>query len=162
MINSLDMATISHFGIDKQSSMEIRRKASMLFLKALGHSQRRSFWSKLIGRPNQLRDLAQVEADASRRPTRRTSIVNVPLTKIVGSEGRVNDFDSVFNPLNDHTRDRWLGIAEARRRGIALPPVDLIQVADEYYVRDGHHRISVAKAAGQGEIEARILFELAG
>ncbi len=162
MINSLDMATISHFGIGKQSSMEIRRKAGMLFSRALSKGQRRSFWHKLIGRSNQLRNLAQIEAHASRQPTRHTGVVSVPLAKIVGSEGRVNDFDGAFNPLTDHIRDRWMGIAEARRRGIALPPVDLIQVSDEYYVRDGHHRISVAKAAGQGEIEAHILFELVG
>jgi hypothetical protein len=78
----------------------------------------------------------------------------------VGSEGRVDDFDSAFNPLTAHTRDRWIGIAVARRQGTVLPPVELIQVGDVYYVRDGHHRISVAKAEGQAEIEARILHAL--
>jgi hypothetical protein len=43
------------------------------------------------------------------------------------------------------------------RSGISLPPVELIQVEDEFFVRDGHHRISIAKVTGQLEIEARIV-----
>lgn len=87
-------------------------------------------------------------------------VVNIPLAKIVGSENRVSDFDNTFNPLNEHNRDRWINIALTRRNGASLPPVELIQVGEEYYVRDGHHRISVAKAANQTEIEARIAFVL--
>jgi hypothetical protein len=82
------------------------------------------------------------------------------LAKIVGSEGRTADFDSAFDPLRSHNRDRWIGIAAARRQGAILPPVELIQVGDTYYVRDGNHRVSVAKAAGQVEIEAQILYLL--
>ena len=160
MVNSLDMSTISHFVINRQSSIDIRLKASMLFSRALNSGQRRSFWHKLIGKENKLRDLAQIEANAGRQPARHSSVVNIPLAKIVGSEGRVNDFDSAFNPLNEYIRDRWIGIAAAHCQGTVLPPVDLIQVADTYYVRDGHHRISVAKAVGQTEIEALILYEL--
>jgi hypothetical protein len=44
----------------------------------------------------------------------------------------------------------------ARQLGVALPPVDVIQVEDAYFVRDGHHRVSVARAMGQQEIEAEI------
>jgi hypothetical protein len=48
-------------------------------------------------------------------------------------------------------------VAAARRRGKSLPPVDLIQVGDAYFVRDGHHRISVARALGQQDIEAKVI-----
>lgn len=47
-------------------------------------------------------------------------------------------------------------MAIARARGIQLPPVDLIQVGEHYFVCDGHHRISVAKAQGQVVIEALV------
>ncbi|MBK7216901.1 MAG: hypothetical protein IPH95_07545 [Candidatus Promineofilum sp.] len=90
----------------------------------------------------------------------RAGVVNVPLSQIVGSEGRASDFDSDFHPLNDNTRDRWINIAAAIRRGASMPPVELIQAADGYYVRDGHHRISVARAAGQASIEGRIAYVL--
>jgi hypothetical protein len=107
-----------------------------------------------------LGDLVQSGPNAERRPALGAGVVNVSLSKIVGSEGRVRDFDNTFHPLNDHTRDRWIGIAVARRNGVTLPPVELIQVGCAYYVRDGHHRISVARAAGQAEIEARIAYAL--
>jgi hypothetical protein len=50
----------------------------------------------------------------------------------------------------------WLSVAVARQRGKSLPPVKLIQVGDVYYVQDGHHRISVARALGQRDIEAEV------
>ena len=113
-----------------------------------------------MGNENKLRDLTEIARKAKRQPAQRAGVVNIPLTKIIGSEGRTNDFDSAFNPLKSHNRDRWIGIAAARRRGTILPPVELIQVADTYFVRDGNHRVSVAKAAGQVEIEAQILYVL--
>jgi hypothetical protein len=51
---------------------------------------------------------------------------------------------------------RWLRIAAARDQGKVLPPVVLVQVGDVYFVRDGHHRISVARALGQQDIEAQV------
>jgi hypothetical protein len=80
----------------------------------------------------------------------------VAIDQIVGSECRVADFDRDFNPLQDHTRERWLNIAKTRLRGCYLPPVILIQMGEHYFVRDGHHRISVARALGLNEIEAKI------
>jgi hypothetical protein len=51
---------------------------------------------------------------------------------------------------------RWLSVARALEKGVALPPVELIQLGDRYFVRDGHHRISVARAMRQDEIEATV------
>jgi hypothetical protein len=80
----------------------------------------------------------------------------VPIRQIRGSEGRSRYFDCDFNPLYDEARGRWLNIARARQQGKNLPPVVLVQVGDIYFVRDGHHRISVARALGQLYIEARV------
>jgi hypothetical protein len=115
---------------------------------------------KLFGQEPNLRDLDQVETKAKRLPTKKSSVVIIPIEKIVGSEGRVQDFDHDFHPLTDHTEQRWISIAVARRQGKSLPPVELIQVGEEYYVRDGHHRVSVARALGQQEIEAHIQYAL--
>jgi hypothetical protein len=81
----------------------------------------------------------------------------VAIERILGSEGRANDFDRDFNPLQDRSKGRWLGVAAARQRGKPLPPVALIQVGDVYFVQDGHHRISVARALGQRAIEASVM-----
>jgi hypothetical protein len=80
----------------------------------------------------------------------------VPIDQIQGSQGRSNDFDCDWHPLQARTRSRWLGIARARSRGQTMPPVDLIRVGDVYFVQDGHHRISVARALGQLDIEAEV------
>ncbi|MBN1966704.1 MAG: hypothetical protein JW910_18775 [Anaerolineae bacterium] len=78
----------------------------------------------------------------------------VALDHITGSENKSDAFDAHFRPLNDASAGRWQGIAAAWMRGDSLPPVELIRVGDRYYVRDGHHRISVARALGQRDIDA--------
>lgn len=80
----------------------------------------------------------------------------VSICRIRGSESRAGDFDCDFNPLHDHNRGHWLSVATARQRGKTLPPVALIQVGDLFFVRDGHHRISVARTLGQSAIEATV------
>ncbi len=81
----------------------------------------------------------------------------VPLDSIRGTEGRLNDFDDCFHPLDERTRQRWMSIAHAHEQGFDLPPADLIQVGDVYFVRDGHHRISVARAFGRISITANVI-----
>lgn len=83
-------------------------------------------------------------------------IQTVSIDAIRGSEGRCNEFDARFHPLKEHTRFRWERVASARQDGIALPAVDLIQIGASYFVRDGHHRISVASAMGEKVIEANV------
>lgn len=160
MFNSLEMVSVSQYGFGKRNPLESRRIAGLVFERMLRRGKARSLWARLTGKDNSLGDLVLISLNAARRPARGAGVVSVPLNKIVGSEGRVQDFDRAFLPLNDHTRDRWIGIAVARRNGVALPPVELIQAGDDYYVRDGHHRISVAGATGQAEIEARIVYTL--
>ena len=76
------------------------------------------------------------------------------IRQIRGTEGQRDAFDDAFHPLTSHTRGRWVSIASAWLQGTSLPPVDLIRVGEVYFVRDGHHRISVARALGQQEIDA--------
>jgi hypothetical protein len=117
-------------------------------------------WATLTGRSRCLLALEKIRQECHVSTTERCQFAAetrlVPIAQIVGSEGRCGDFDRDFNPLHDHPRERWLRIAAARRRGAPLPPVDLVQVGDLYFVQDGHHRISVARALGQPDIEARV------
>ncbi len=78
----------------------------------------------------------------------------IPIDRIRGSESRCDDFDSNLRPLQDHTRQRWIIIAVARISGAPLPAVELIQLRGFYFIRDGHHRVSVARALGERYIEA--------
>jgi hypothetical protein len=74
----------------------------------------------------------------------------------VPSVSRTSAIDRDFNPLQDHHRGRWPRVAAARDQDKVLPPVVLVQVGKVYFVRDGHHRISVARALGQLDIEAEV------
>jgi hypothetical protein len=80
----------------------------------------------------------------------------VPLDAIVGTVDRAADFDRGFRPTTTRLRSRWERIAAAQRRGEALPPVSLFQVGELYFVRDGHHRVSVAKSLGRDDIDAYV------
>jgi hypothetical protein len=81
-------------------------------------------------------------------------VQTVALAQIVASEGRSGDFDRRFAPLRNHLAERWLGIAVAWMSAQPLPPVHLIELDGRLVVRDGHHRLSVARALGAEEIEA--------
>jgi hypothetical protein len=78
------------------------------------------------------------------------------IEQIRGSAARSADFDSLFYPSQGHSQKRWVSIAAARMMAFVLPPVELIQVGDSYFVRDGHYRISVARALGEEYIEAEV------
>ena len=81
---------------------------------------------------------------------------SIAVNQILGSEGRCHDFDVGFRPLRSHNKERWVRIAAARLMRTPLPPVTLMQVGDRYFVLDGHHRISVARALGQTEVDAEV------
>lgn len=109
-------------------------------------------FSKLLGRPNALRILPSRQGEGHYLGTRA-----VPLSQIVGTENRAGDFDAHFRPLNSNTQERWQSLYRAWQRGVALPPVELVKRGADYYVRDGHHRLSVARALGQTEIDVVVI-----
>jgi hypothetical protein len=80
----------------------------------------------------------------------------VPLDAVVGTIDRAVDFDRGFHPTSGRLRSRWERIAAAQRRGESLPPVSLYKVGDLYFVRDGHHRVSVAKSLRRTDIDAYV------
>ncbi len=80
----------------------------------------------------------------------------IPVDQIVGSVDKVREFDPQFRPRSGRSRQRWERIAEAARRGEPLPPIDVYQVGEMYFVRDGHHRVSVYRALGLRMIEADV------
>lgn len=116
-------------------------------------------WLALTGRSCRLLDLARIEASVTILDYTFMGRRTVPLNQIRGSatSARCYDFDADFRPLKRHSASRWQGIAAARRRGVKLPPVALLQVGDTYFVEDGHHRVSVARAYRDQEIEAEVI-----
>ncbi|TMK72236.1 MAG: chromosome partitioning protein ParB [Actinobacteria bacterium] len=86
----------------------------------------------------------------------RLGLKVIPLDSIVGTVDRSRDFDRSFRPTSRRVRRRWEGIAEAIRRGQSMPPIDVYRIGDLHFVRDGHHRVSVARAMGLDTIDAYV------
>jgi hypothetical protein len=91
-----------------------------------------------------------------RRGERSLGVQVIPLDAIVGSVDKVRDFDRRFRPTSDRSRQRWERMALKSRKGESFPPIDVYKLGNLYFVRDGHHRVSVARALGNREIEANV------
>jgi hypothetical protein len=133
------------------------RVALSLYNRARTRAWLRRVWSILTRRRQGLLDLSEVETRCTVRHRHYRGIQTVCLDQIRGSDGRCRDFDSVFYPSQEHNRGRWLAIAALQASGAILPPVQLVQVGEIYFVQDGHHRISVARASGKACIEAEVV-----
>jgi len=133
-----------------------RARVSPLFEDARKRARFSQITSILRGRPRRLVELEELIQGATIVSQYALGPQTVCIHAIQGTENRNTDFDSDFNPLKSDNRDRWINIALAQLQDIGLPAIDLIQIGDTYYVRDGHHRISVARALGADFIDANI------
>jgi hypothetical protein len=131
-------------------------RAVNLFNQARWNSALEKAKRIFLGGVNALFDLESIPTSMVRN-RRYGGIKPVSIDAIRGTLGRVQDFDSEFNPLDDRIRDRWVGIAVVRSCNIPLTPVELIEVNGVYFVIDGHHRISVARALGETMVDAEII-----
>jgi hypothetical protein len=94
------------------------------------------------------------ELVANNRLHRGTRVVEVD--QIVGSVGRWRDFDRSFLPARASVGQRWKRIDRAFQRGEDMPPVELYEIGDAYFVVDGHHRVSVARYHDVPTVEASV------
>lgn len=80
----------------------------------------------------------------------------IPLEKIIGSVGRYSDFTRDFLPRKESDSQRWASVKMATESMLGVPPIEVYKVGDYYFVRDGNHRVSIARSNGQRYIEAYI------
>jgi hypothetical protein len=95
--------------------------------------------------------------DSATIPSGRPRLRVIALAEIVGTTEPTISFDAAFRPASQLVRARWEPVALAHYRGVALPPIDVLQRPDGYYVIDGRHRVSVARALGHRDIEAWVI-----
>jgi hypothetical protein len=100
---------------------------------------------------DEVRRAARLEGQSYR------GLKDIPIDDIRGSVGRPNDFDASFLPVKPQMRERWEQLDAAMRRGEAVPPIEVYQLGDVYFVKDGHHRVSVARHLGWKTIPARVI-----
>ncbi|HRZ90992.1 MAG TPA: transcriptional regulator, partial [Spirochaetia bacterium] len=108
--------------------------------------------------PSRSRLLSLEEVRSVLRPEGETylGMQAVPLDRIVGSEGRYRDFNRHFLPRFDHLRPRWVRVDVAHYKDVILPPIRLYEIGGLYFVRDGNHRVSVARMQRSVCIDAEV------
>src|ERR1700694_1540717 len=137
-----------------------RIRAIQDFDRARARAFRRSLASILTGRATRLRSIEPLLRAAGLEGRAFAGVREIPVDRIVGSvatEGKASDFDPEFLPVNRRMRERWTRIYLAVVEGDALPPIDVYKVDGNYYVIDGHHRVSVARNLGRPTINARVI-----
>jgi len=122
-----------------------RRRADLQAVLSLLSGQRR----ELLPYDEVRRRLHAVESAGERRE-------DVPLDAIVGSVDRYQDFGRGFLPRLDADKDRWVRVNMAMTGLEGVPPVELYRIGDAYFVKDGNHRVSVARQLGAPSIEALV------
>lgn len=110
-----------------------------------------------FGREDAILPFEEVVAALGRLGEQDLGVRSVDLDSIVGTVDRGRGFDRSFRPLSGTARVRWERIAALMRRGEPMPPIDVYRIGDVHFVRDGHHRVSVARALGVPALDAHVV-----
>ena len=136
------------------SFIDIRSHLSHQFFTLRTDARREALWARLMGKNTDLASFPEETPEKS--PNRRFSgTVDIPVEQIVGTINRQSDFDHKFRPLNKHLHDRWVDVYLTLDRE-GWPPILVHKVGENYYVEDGHHRVSIAQALGFAFIQAKV------
>ncbi len=128
-----------------------------------GRARRRRALSRVAARlrrepsdVNVILPFEEVVEALGRRGERSLGLQTIELDSIVGTVDRGREFDRSFRPTSGRVRGRWERIATAQRKGQAMPPIDVYRIGELHFVKDGHHRVSVARELGHEVIEAYV------
>ena len=121
----------------------------------------KAFWQEILqhlrGREDHLLNFDQVRSRLHLHEEHYEGVQDVPLKQIVGSVGRYKDFTSTFLPKNSNMKERWSRVYALAHSLEGPPPIELYKVGDAYFVRDGNHRVSVARQLGSKTIQAHVI-----
>jgi hypothetical protein len=140
----------------EDSSPGIRSLAKADFESALRKGFWRSVVSWLTQNTNELLPFDEVRKNLPFKGQHYIGLRQIPINDVVGSVGRYNDFDRAFLPRYESSSGRWISIDEAHLRDIDLPAIEVYKIGSAYFVKDGNHRVSVARERGQFYIDAEV------
>lgn len=128
-------------------------ETTVLFDWAYRKGQAKRLYARMRGLSQRLLHLDDVLEDQVILNRYSAGIHTVAIDQIRGSVNK-GEFDHDFYPTKRHIEERWASVARALLNDVNLPPVELIQVGDIYFVVDGHHRVSVARGLGYRYLDA--------
>jgi len=132
----------------------IRSYLSYEFSALRTRALRDLLWAKLIGKNTKLAIFPEQAPEKS--PNRKfTGMQDIPVEQVTGTLNRQSDFDHKFRPLKSYLRDRWVNVYLSVQNG-GWSPIVVHKVGENYYVEDGHHRVSVARLLGMAFIPAKV------
>src|SRR5437870_10545897 len=137
--------------------MQVANTAHSDFLRV----RRKAFWRGiakwLLRSDDALLAFDEVRKQLHAHLQHDAGVREVEIDQIVGSVGRYRDFDRAFLPRQARTRGRWESIDTAYLTHVELPPIALYKIGETYFVKDGNHRVSVARERGQVFVDARVI-----
>ena len=129
-------------------------------VNAFQQARSQAFWKEMIGllrgKPAELLSFEDIKHRLRLSEESYRGLQNVPLDRIIGSVGRYRDFTGEFLPKNAKMQERWSRVYAKTHSMEGVPPIELYQIDDVYFVRDGNHRVSVARQMGNETIEAHV------
>ena len=121
----------------------------------------KAFWrellSQLTGRHQDLLNFDEIRSRLHLHEEHYEGVRDVPLEQIAGSVGRYKDFTATFLPRKSGMKERWSRVYALANSLEGPPPIELYKVGDVYFVRDGNHRVSVARQLGAKTIQAHVV-----
>jgi nucleotide-binding universal stress UspA family protein len=126
------------------------------FHRARLQAKLESVMARLTGRSTELLSYEEVRRKLRARERSSEHLEDIPLNAIVGSVGRYRDFSRSFLPKQESSRDRWARVEMAVTSMAGVPPIEVYRVGDAFFVRDGNHRVSVARRLGAKQIQAYV------
>jgi nucleotide-binding universal stress UspA family protein len=112
--------------------------------------------ARITGDSTQLLSFDEIRQKLKVKGSSDRGLRDIPLDAIVGSVGRYNDFTRDFLPKNDTDEERWARVKAAATGMVGLDPIEVYQIGDAYFVKDGNHRVSVARQLGASHIQAYV------
>jgi len=114
--------------------------------------------ARLSGNPEDSHLLSYDEVRLQLQAVEKSAVqlADIPLDAIVGSVGRYHDFTRKFLPKKSIDQGRWARVMATSQGLSGLPPIEVYQIGEAYFVKDGNHRVSVARQMGSPEIQAYI------
>ncbi len=139
-----------------EPDMESFGSAIADFRRARNQAEIKELLARLRGDSNELLSFNDVCKQLKLKGGIPRGIKEIPLASIVGSVGRYADFTRDFFPLREANEDRWARVKVATSGMVGLPPIDVFQIGEAYFVMDGNHRVSVARQLGADFIQAYV------
>jgi nucleotide-binding universal stress UspA family protein len=116
----------------------------------------REIIARFTGDNNELLSFNEVRQKLKAQMGHKSVLKEIPIDAIIGSVNRYQDFSRNFLPSKNINPQRWANIELANYGSHGLPPIEVYQIDQVYFVSDGNHRVSVAKQLGVTQIQAYV------